>query len=94
MGWRVKKAKTIGEINNDNPSFQSQMQEFAPKNYQEIEAIANVMILQKPIKIDLTVTVENDRRRIIDFLCGISFVIGFVVDKIDMYVYEFKSELN
>ena len=93
MGWRNKK-KDNDEINNYKTSFQKQMQEFAPKNYQEIESIANAMILQKPIKVNLTTTVENDRRRIIDFLCGISYVIGFVVDKTDIYIYEFKNELS
>ncbi|WP_342261501.1 cell division protein SepF [Spiroplasma endosymbiont of Notiophilus biguttatus] len=94
MGWRSKKYKDNDENSNYKTSFQEQIQEFAPKNYQEIESIANAMILQKPIKVNLTTTVENDRRRIIDFLCGISYVIGFVVDKIDIHIYEFKNELS
>lgn len=94
MGWRSKKYKDNVENSNYKTSFQEQIQEFAPKNYQEIESIANAMILQKPIKVNLTTTVENDRRRIIDFLCGISYVIGFVVDKTDIHIYEFKNELS
>lgn len=94
MGWRSKKYKDNDENSNYKTSFQEQIQEFAPKNYQEIESIANAMILQKPIKVNLTTTVENDRRRIIDFLCGISYVIGLVVDKTDIYIYEFKNELS
>ncbi|WDA54197.1 MULTISPECIES: cell division protein SepF [Spiroplasma] len=94
MGWRSKKYKDNDENSNYKTSFQEQIQEFAPKNYQEIESIANAMILQKPIKVNLTTTVENDRRRIIDFLCGISYVIGFVVDKTDIHIYEFKNELS
>ncbi|BDT04265.1 MULTISPECIES: cell division protein SepF [Spiroplasma] len=94
MGWRSKKYKDSDENSNYKTSFQEQIQEFAPKNYQEIESIANAMILQKPIKVNLTTTVENDRRRIIDFLCGISYVIGFVVDKTDIHIYEFKNELS
>ncbi len=94
MGWRSKKYKDNDENSNYKTSFQEQIQEFAPKNYQEIEWIANAMILQKPIKVNLTTTVENDRRRIIDFLCGISYVIGFVVDKTDIHIYEFKNELS
>lgn len=94
MGWRGKKYKENDEINNYKNSFQKETQEFAPKSYQEIESIANAMILQKPVKINLTATVENDRRRIIDFLCGISYVIGFVVDKTDINIYEFKNELS
>lgn len=94
MGWRSKKYKDNVENSHYKTSFQEQIQEFAPKNYQEIESIANAMILQKPIKVNLTTTVENDRRRIIDFLCGISYVIGFVVDKTDIHIYEFKNELS
>ncbi|WP_339041452.1 cell division protein SepF [Spiroplasma endosymbiont of Apeira syringaria] len=94
MGWRSKKYKDSDENSNYKTIFQEQIQEFAPKNYQEIESIANAMILQKPIKVNLTTTVENDRRRIIDFLCGISYVIGFVVDKTDIHIYEFKNELS
>lgn len=95
MGWRSKKYKSeTDEINNYKNSFEEKTQEFAPKSYQEIESIANAMILQKPVKINLTATIENDRRRIIDFLCGISYVIGFVVDKTDNNIYEFKNELN
>ncbi|CAB1054121.1 MULTISPECIES: cell division protein SepF [unclassified Spiroplasma] len=94
MGWRSKKYKDNDENSNYKTSFQEQIQEFAPKNYQEIESVANAMILQKPIKVNLTTTVENDRRRIIDFLCGISYVIGFVVDKTDIHIYEFKNELS
>lgn len=94
MGWRSKKYKDNDENSNYKTSFQEQIQEFAPKNYQEIESIANAMILQKPIKVNLSTTVENDRRRIIDFLCGISYVIGFVVDKTDIHIYEFKNELS
>lgn len=94
MGWKSKKYKEHDEVNNYKNSFQEETQEFAPKSYQEIELIANAMILQKPVKINLTATVENDRRRIIDFLCGISYVIGFVVDKTDIYIYEFKNELS
>ncbi|WP_338980847.1 cell division protein SepF [Spiroplasma endosymbiont of Lasioglossum malachurum] len=94
MGWRSKKYKDNDKNSNYKTSFQEQIQEFAPKNYQEIESVANAMILQKPIKVNLTTTVENDRRRIIDFLCGISYVIGFVVDKTDIHIYEFKNELS
>lgn len=94
MGWKSKKYKDNDEINNYKSNFEEQMQEFAPKNYQEIESIANAMILQKAIKVNLATTVESDRRRIIDFLCGISYVIGFVVDKTDNHIYEFKNEMN
>ncbi len=94
MGWKGKKYKENDEVNNYKNSFQEETQEFTPKSYQEIESIANAMILQKPVKINLTATVENDRRRIIDFLCGISYVIGFVVDKTDIHIYEFKNELS
>lgn len=94
MWWRGKKYKDNHDINNYKNSFQEQMQEFAPKSYQEIKSIAKVMVLQHPVKINLTATVENDRRRIVDFLCGISFVIGFVVDKTDIHIYEFKDELS
>lgn len=93
MGWRKKPV-----VNNDtntisiNKNFKETMQEFAPKSYQEIEPMANAMILQKPIKIDLTNTITNDRRRIIDFLCGICYVVGFTVDKTNTHVYEFKNE--
>ena len=96
MGWRQKKQVTnnngSGILLENNNSFIEPMQEFAPKNYQAIEPLANAMILQKSIKINLTNTVATDRRRIIDFLCGISYVVGFVVDKTDNNVYEFKLE--
>ena len=94
MGWRVKKNKDHNEINNYKTGLQGEMQEFAPKNYEEVQSIANAMMLQKPIKINLTATVANDRRRIIDFLCGISYVIGFIPDKTDVFIYEFKNELS
>ncbi|WP_342277027.1 cell division protein SepF [Spiroplasma endosymbiont of Nebria brevicollis] len=90
MGWRKKSV-----VNNDttsiNKNFKEAVQEFAPKSYQEIEPMANAMILQKPIKIDLTDTVVSDRRRIIDFLCGICYVVGFTVDKTSTNIYEFKN---
>lgn len=97
MGWRQKKPVTNNNdsgilLENNNSLMMEPMQEFAPKNYQAIEPLANAMILQKSIKINLTNTVANDRRRIIDFLCGISYVVGFVVDKTDNNVYEFKLE--
>lgn len=93
MGWRkkpvVNNETTTISINNN---FKEAIQEFAPKSYQEIEPMANAMILQKPIKIDLTDTISNDRRRIIDFLCGICYVVGFTVDKTDAHIYEFRNE--
>jgi len=99
MGWWPKKQEnrtndqnnaTIFLNNKTNKNYS--MQEFFPKNYQEIEPIAKAMILQKPIRVILNQTVAPDRRRIIDFLCGIAFVIGFIVDKTNNDTYEFKFE--
>ncbi|WP_308150007.1 MULTISPECIES: cell division protein SepF [unclassified Spiroplasma] len=92
MGWRKKPVVNNDTTTSINKHFKEAVQEFAPKSYQEIEPMANAMILQKPIKIDLTNTVVNDRRRIIDFLCGICYVVGFTVDKTGTNIYEFKNE--
>lgn len=73
-----------------NEELVSLMEEFSPKNYEDVEEIANALILQKSIKINLQNTVISDRRRIIDFLCGIAYVLNFSIKKNDIDIYEFK----
>lgn len=65
-------------------------EEFSPKNYEDVEVIANTLVLQKPVKLNLEDTVISDRRRIVDFLCGVAYVLNFDVKKIDINIYQFK----
>ncbi|MGL5268872.1 MAG: cell division protein SepF [Spiroplasma sp.] len=80
-------------FNNANEKLKTQSlasKEFNPKNYEDVEVIANTLVLQKPVKVDLQNAVVSDRRRIVDFLCGVAYVLNFDVKKIDSNVYEFK----
>lgn len=77
---------------NDNLNSKLEPQKFWPKKYDEIQPIANAIILQQPIIVCLTETVVSDRRRIIDYLCGVCQVVGFVVNVKEPHTYEFKLE--
>ncbi|MBE4703947.1 cell division protein SepF [Spiroplasma platyhelix] len=96
--WKIpkvsEKTETEALTTSNNPfisnKISSTFEEFSPKNYEDVEAIANALVLQKLVKLNLQNTVISDRRRIIDFLCGIAYVLNFDVKKNDIDVYEFK----
>lgn len=97
--WKIpkvsEKTETETLASSDNPFIRTKLtdsfEEFSPKNYEDVEAIANALVLQKSVKLNLQNTVISDRRRIIDFLCGIAYVLNFDVKKNDIDVYEFKA---
>lgn len=83
----------ISETNSNpfiNDNLTSSFEEFSPRNYEDVEEIANALVLQKSVKLSLKDTVISDRRRILDFLFGIAYVLNFDIKKIDIDVYEFK----
>lgn len=96
--WKIPKVGDKVEtesLTTSNNSFISNklsnsFEDFSPKNYEDVEAIANALVLQKSVKLNLQNTVISDRRRIVDFLCGIAYVLNFDVKKIDIDFYEFK----
>lgn len=95
--WKFNKAnekEQTESLTSSSPFISSEnlmpFEEFSPKNYEDVEAIANALVLQKPVKLNLQDTVISDRRRIVDFLCGVAYVLNFEVKKIDMNIYQFK----
>lgn len=98
--WKIPKVnekttETESLTASNNPFLRNKMsnsfEEFSPKNYEDVEAIANALVLHKSVKLNLQNTVISDRRRIIDFLCGIAYVLNFDVKKNDIDIYEFKA---
>lgn len=97
--WKSLKAtekEDTESLNSSNNLFIREnlsvsFEEYSPKNYEDVEAIANTLVLHKSVKLNLQNTVISDRRRIIDFLCGIAYVLNFDVKKIDIDIYEFKA---
>lgn len=98
MGWwKNSKNQTI-----DNPATLSEpnefnkdatvglIKEFSPKTYEEVELIANALVARKSVKLNLQNTIIGDRRRIIDFLCGIAYVLDLDIKKNGIDIYEFK----
>lgn len=97
--WKIpktgEKTETESVTTSTNPFLRTKvansLEEFSPKTYEDVEAIANTLVLQKSVKLNLQDTVISDRRRIIDFLCGIAYVLNFEVKKIEIDIYEFKA---
>lgn len=74
---------------NNNTS--NEFEVFSPENYEKVEIIANTLMLHKSVRVNLQVAALNDRRRIVDFLCGVAYVLNFAIKKIDVNTYEFKA---
>lgn len=90
----TEKPATESLTTSDNPfikNMSSSYEEFSPKNYEDVEAIANTLVLQKSVKLSLQDTVISDRRRIIDFLCGVAYVLNFDVKKLEIDLYQFNA---
>lgn len=68
------------------------IKEFSPKTYEEVELIANALVARKSVKLNLQNTIIGDRRRIIDFLCGIAYVLDLDIKKNGVDIYEFKLD--
>lgn len=68
------------------------IKEFSPKTYEEVELIANALVARKSVKLNLQNTIIGDRRRIIDFLCGIAYVLDLDIKKHGIDIYEFKLD--
>lgn len=100
--WKASKSNEKTETQSLNSSnnpfikdnFSTLFEEFSPKNYEDVEEIANALMLHKSVKLNLKDTVISDRRRIIDFLFGIAYVLNFTVNKTDIDIYEFKVKNN
>lgn len=79
------------ELNiNDNQEAISNVLEFSPKKYDDIEPIANAIMAKKTVKLYLNETVINDKKRIIDFLCGVGFALEIEIKKIGLDTYQFN----
>ncbi|MDQ7982799.1 MAG: cell division protein SepF [Spiroplasma sp.] len=94
--WKAKNQKDI----NPSPLAESNVfqkeepnnlvKEFSPQTYEEVEIIANALVARKSVKLNLENTIIGDRRRIIDFLCGIAYVLDLDIKKHAVDIYEFK----
>lgn len=83
---------TLAEANfyQNKDAIVDLMKEFTPKTYEEVELIANALVARKSVKLNLQNTIIGDRRRIIDFLCGIAYVLDLDIKKDGIDIYEFK----
>lgn len=84
----------LAETNNKDLFIKNSLnvtaEEFSPVKYDEVEPIANTLVLGKSIKLNLQNTQPADRKRIIDFLCGIAFVLDLDVKCTANNIYEFN----
>lgn len=72
--------------NNNSPAI------LTPKSYSEIEPIANELIENIPVILDLTNTDANDVKRICDFLSGVCYALNGEVKKIATLVFLFSPK--
>ncbi len=61
-----------------------------PKEFYQVEGIANQLLSGKSVIVDLTTTDINIAKRIVDFLNGVTFAMDGKVDKIAKLVYLFS----
>lgn len=83
------------EINNNNEkkqNFSSKPNIFTPKVFSQVEEIAEELLKNKSVIVDLTSTELLEAKRICDFLNGVSFALNGSVEKIAKLVYLFTPK--
>lgn len=82
------------DIKNDSKSYSAQPNSqpiiYTPKIFSQVEEIANDLLANKSVIVDLTACDLAEAKRICDFLNGVSYSINGKVSKVAKLVYLFS----
>lgn len=81
------------DLKTDNKNFNTVSNQpiiYTPKIFSQVEEIANDLLANKSVIVDLTVCELTEAKRICDFLNGVSYSINGKVSKVAKLVYLFS----
>ena len=81
------RASGISQVDQVPPSPRTPAATFSPNSFHTISAAAKYLLTHRRLRLDLTQLSDAERKRAIDFLCGILFVTRGTVSVTNDHIY-------